>query len=108
MSEKSGWWPPWGRVRYVPKNAEEAREIRRSNVRVFVTHLSAIYLFVGAPLLMALMFLSGKWEAIAISPEVFSQVKDLYVGLVPIATGVIAYWFGSRVSGGHGKQDNGE
>ena len=70
---------------------------RKSRVRVFVTQLAAWYVFgVSAALVGALWIdaLDGTKLQIA---------KDVYMTVLPVATGIITYWFASR---GRSSEDN--
>lgn len=69
---------------------QERLEARRSAVRVWVTHLAALYLFVGGGLLILV------WLFFDVGADKFAQARDLYTTLAPIATGVVTYWFASR------------
>ena len=64
-------------------------EDRRSGVRVWVTRGAAGYVFVGIPLLVAVRLVLGDNVNI-------DAVKDLYLLGVPVASGVIGYWFAAR------------
>ncbi len=68
---------------------ERMLEDRRSGVRVWVTRGAAGYVFVGIPLLVAVRLVLGDNVNI-------DAVKDLYLLGVPVASGVIGYWFAAR------------
>lgn len=77
------WWEK-RRLRRIPIDE------RKSKVRVFVTILAAWYVFgVSAALVGALWIdaLDGTKLQIA---------KDVYMTVLPVATGIITYWFASR------------
>lgn len=60
--------------------------IRRSRVRIWVTYIATGYVFIGsAALIIALLLL----KKITIAEEIFTMV-------LPVATGIITYWFASR------------
>ena len=66
-------------------------EARRSGVRVFVTRIATIYVFGGsAVLIAALWFWDAKDNTNA------RMAKDLFMAVLPVATGVVTYWFASR------------
>ena len=62
----------------------------KSWVRIWVTYIAALYAFVGSGVLIVIL-LSGD----EISPN-FQNAKDLFMLVLPVATGVITYWFASR------------
>jgi len=72
---------------------EERRQDRRSKVRVVVTYWAALYIFVGVPVLIALA-LWGK-----LTKDNFDIVREIYTMALPIATGVVTYWFATRQQG---------
>lgn len=71
----------------IQRTHKEDVEKRRSFVRRFVTYCATGYAFGGGVLLVALM---AKW------PNKFTEAKELYLAILPIATGVITYWFATR------------
>ena len=75
---------------------EERRRDRRSKVRVQVTYWAALYVFGGAAALIALVL----WGEI--DEGSFDSVREIYTLGLPIATGVITYWFASRQQGQQG------
>ncbi len=72
---------------------EERRQDRRSKVRVIVTYWAALYIFGGAAALIVLV-LWGKLKSAD-----FNIVREIYTLALPIATGVITYWFATRQQG---------
>ena len=73
--------------------AKERIEERRSRVRVYVTYAATIYTFVGSGILIA----SALW-ADTLDAAKLTTAKDVFVTVLPVATGIITYWFASRKS----------
>ena len=63
-------------------------EERKSQVRVTVTKIAAWWVFAGSA---ALVLASIGAEAAA-----YQIAKDVFMTVLPVATGVITYWFASR------------
>lgn len=76
---------------------EERRLDRRSRVRVWVTYWAAFYIFVGSAVLIALI-LTGD-----LKDDNFDNVRELFTLVLPIATGVVTYWFATRSQGRAGE-----
>ncbi len=76
-----------------PMTVEERRQDRRSKVRVIVTYWAALYIFGGAAALIALVLWGKLKEAD------FHIVREIFTLGLPIATGVITYWFATRQQG---------
>ncbi len=83
--------------------AEERKDLRRSLVRVWVTYVAALYLFILGPV-AAWMVLGAKTVNVAagdngtlavLAPNVAAG-KDLFLSILPIATGIVTYWFAAR------------
>ena len=72
---------------------EERRQDRRSKVRVTVTYWAALYIFGGAAVLIAL----ALWGNL--TKDNFDIVREIFTLALPIATGVITYWFATRQQG---------
>lgn len=70
--------------------AQEIIESRRSWVRVWVTYAATFYAFAGA-----LGLIIGLWFADA-APAALDDIKDIFLTVLPVATGVITYWFATR------------
>ena len=67
---------------------------KRSGVRIFVTKLAAIFVFgVTVILIIGALWCCG-----------FTHAKDIFLAVLPVATGVITYWFADR-SGGRKQND---
>ena len=71
--------------------AKERIEERRSLVRVWVTYAAATYAFAGSGILIVAA-LSFKTLDVAM----LNAAKDLFMTVLPVATGIITYWFASR------------
>ena len=65
-----------------PKDINE----RKSRVRIFVTNVATLFVFLGGALLILGLVLKNKHE----------EAIDLFTLLLPIAAGVISYWFAAR------------
>ena len=72
------------------KNCAKTIEAKRSAVRIRVTYLSAVYVFAGSALLIG-----GVWFDKLTTTEL-EAAKDIFLTVLPVATGVITYWFASR------------
>lgn len=59
---------------------------RKSRVRIFVTKVATLFVFAGGALLIAALVLEEKHE----------EAIDLFSLLLPVAAGVISYWFAAR------------
>lgn len=88
--------------------SEELIEQRRSRVRVVVTYLAAAYIFLGSGALIVALWIEK------LPAEKFSTAKDVFTMVMPVAAGIIAYWFASRKpapaasdSSGGGPEDQG-
>ena len=64
-------------------------EARRSKVRRGVTYAAAFFLFVFGPAAVVWMLFI----------EEFDLATGIFNSILPVATGVIAYWFGARGTG---------
>lgn len=67
-------------------NTKDKIELRRSRVRMVTTYAAVAFLFGGGALLIALLMGIGKHK----------EAADLFLTVLPIASGIIAYWFGTR------------
>ena len=72
--------------------ADEKQELRRNKVRVLVTYAAAVYLFVFGPLVVVCLFNAPKESGNV------AAAKDMFMALLPIASGIVAYWFAARGS----------
>ena len=70
---------------------KERIEERRSLVRVWVTYLAAIYAFAGSGILIVAALSFKNLDA-----AMLNAAKDLFMTVLPVATGIITYWFASR------------
>ena len=78
---------------------EQRIKSRRSSVRVFVTYAAAAYAFLGGLLLIYFALkveMPTDEKAQNFVREQWQFAKDLFVTILPIATGVITYWFATR------------
>lgn len=76
---------------------EERRVDRKSRVRVWITYFAAFYIFGGAIALIGLAL------AEILDDKNFDKVREIFTMVLPIATGVVTYWFATRQQG---NQDN--
>ena len=74
---------------------EENRQDRRSRVRVIVTYWAALYIF-GGSVALIILALYGRLNA-----DNFDVVREIFTMSLPIATGVVTYWFATRQQTGH-------
>ncbi len=65
-------------------------EERKSRVRVFVTRTAALYVFLGSAGLIAALWVDP------LDDTKLQIAKDVFMTVLPVATGVITYWFASR------------
>ena len=74
--------------------ADERKELRRNLVRVMVTYAAAGYLFLFGPVMVWILYKSPTSAT-----DNFIAAKDMYMALLPIASGIVAYWFATRQTG---------
>ncbi len=88
----------WKKVRKIlygeddDMSVEERRDDRRSRVRVAVTYWAAAYIFGGSAILIVLALFGSLTDA------KFSIIREVFTMVLPIATGVVTYWFATRQS----------
>lgn len=70
--------------------SEELLEQRRSRVRVIVTYAAAAYIFIGSGALIAALWIEN------LPADKLSTAKDVFTMVMPVAAGIVAYWFASR------------
>lgn len=70
-------------------------ETTKSLVRVGVTWIAALYVFIGSGALIAFFLLSEESTKENFQGA-FQEAKDLFMLVLPIATGIITYWFAER------------
>ena len=75
-------WMPWRQ----PMTIEE----RKSRVRVWVTKAAATWVFLGSAAIVAALWIEE------LDADKLQAAKDIYMTVLPVATGVITYWFASR------------
>ncbi len=69
---------------------QQKQELRKSRVRVSVTYAATLFLFGGAFVLML------------VKPD---EATDIFFTVLPVASGIISYWFATRGGGGSGVQN---
>ena len=74
-------------------SVSERMALRRRRDRVYVTLLAGFYLFLGIP---AFVFTLHFYEEMGIKATGLGDAKDLFLATMPIASGIIAHWFGAR------------
>lgn len=79
-SEPSSW--------FRGRKADFSIEEQKSRVRVTVTKIAAWWVFLGSVVLVV----SSIW----MKDATFQTAKDVFMTVLPVATGVITYWFASR------------
>jgi len=77
-------------------NLEVELEKRRSRVRVLVTYAAAVFIFLGGPLLLILPVIASIFIPDRDFTAVIAACKDVFVIILPIATGIVTHWFVSR------------
>ena len=68
----------------------EKRENRKSLVRIAVTYVATAYVFLGSAALIAALWID------TLDSAKLTVAKDVYMMVLPVATGIITYWFASR------------
>ena len=72
-----------------PEVVEARRQALRSAVRVYITYGAGVYLVVASAGLIAAAFLGEDAQA-------FDNSKDIFMATLPVATGILTYWFADR------------
>ena len=72
------------------------RKIMRSRVRVYVTYAAGIFVFGGGLFLMVAA--SFGWLVDKDGNPAFTNAKDIFMMVLPIATGILTYWFAERAA----------
>ena len=70
---------------------EAKRKNNRSAVRICVTYGAGAYVVLGGVMLMATALFGGET-----GEEMFGEAKDVFLATLPIATGILTYWFADR------------
>lgn len=83
----------------------ELLQLMRSSVRIVVTIAATAYMFGGIAVLVWLY--CGPKDATSVSDASRSEVHNLFMIGVPLASGVIGYWFASRSAEKHLDQSGG-
>lgn len=65
-------------------------EEKRSAVRRWVTYIATFYIFGGSAALIAALWIDD------LNVEKLKIAKEVFYTVLPVATGVITYWFASR------------
>lgn len=100
------------------RSSQEKKDIRRNWVRIIVTYIATGFIFVvGAYLIVCItlgeiIFVSsGESDTLIKSQELnierINLAKDFYLSILPVATGILAYWFGSRKTSKEETKSNG-
>lgn len=77
-----------------PEFIEAKRQLAKSRVRVWVTYLAAGFVFAGGALLV--LALGAGW--VTAGEDNVVAMKEVFMTVLPIATGVITYWFADRAA----------
>ncbi|MCY3673897.1 MAG: hypothetical protein OXH65_05755 [Paracoccaceae bacterium] len=77
-------------------NLDVELEKRRSKVRVLVTYAAAVFIFLGGPLLLILPVIASMYNPERDFTAIIAACKDVFVIILPIATGIVTHWFVSR------------
>ena len=77
-----------------PELIKARQEAAKSRVRVYVTHLAAAFVFGGGAVLVVV--LGAGWVNAGDANVI--AMKDVFMTVLPIATGVITYWFADRAA----------
>ena len=67
---------------------QEKQEISKSRVRVWVTYVATLFLF-GVSTGLIIWFMSGS------NPDT-DKAMTVFNTILPVATGVVTYWFATR------------
>ena len=65
---------------------KEKREDRKSRVRVYVTYIAALFLFLGGAVFIAFLIWTGELDA----------ALSLFQAVLPVSAAVISFWFAGR------------
>ena len=84
-----------------PELVEAKRQLAKSRVRIWVTHFAAAFVFGGGGLLV--LALGAGW--VSAGDANVSAMKEVFMTVLPIATGVITYWFADRAASKHRLQE---
>lgn len=80
-----------------PESVEERLELRRSHVRIAVTHGAAWFLFGGGALLIGWLIVDGCETANGDTMNFgCRQGVDMFQMLAPIAASIVTFWFAGR------------
>ena len=87
------WIQSWRGWKYLPDNTDEVIKLRRSRVRMWITYGAGLFLFGGGAAFIACLI----WVT---NEKILDVAREVFAILVPIATGVITYWFADQRSEG--------
>ena len=77
-----------------PEDIDAKQQRSKSRVRVVVTYFAAVFVFLGG--LMLILALGFGWMKAGDSNVI--AMKEVFMTVLPIATGVITYWFADRAA----------
>ena len=69
------------------RGIDDRIRVRRNWVRILVTYVATSFIFLGGFGLIGLSLYSGLE---------LEGVKEFYLSILPVASSIVAYWFGSR------------
>ena len=80
---------------------EAKRKKMRSAVRVCITYGAGAYVLLGGVMLMATALFGGETTqtvdgVTTTTSAMFGEAKDVFLATLPIATGILTYWFADR------------
>ena len=78
----------------VGHTVDETLSLRRSGVRRYVTYGAAAYLFLGGLVMVCVVAYGSAGEDSI--PVNIMAAKDVFMSIVPVASGIVAYWFATR------------
>ena len=67
-------------------DAKESLDIKRSKVRIHVTKFAAFFLFGGGLAFIGYCLYMGQDD----------RAQELFLTILPVATGIVSYWFAAR------------
>jgi len=72
-------------------------EIKKSKVRIAVTYYATAFIFGGGPLLIIGLLIAEKYD----------DALRVFNTILPIAAGIVTYWFATRSNRGKNHNDDG-
>ena len=79
-------------------------ELNRSAVRILITKIAAWFLFAGSGIFIIVLLVAHFLRCDASSNIFIDSAKNLFTTILPIASGIIAFWFAGRNTGGENKE----